>query len=120
MSGRRLFLSHVVAEDRGSESGSPAIARRLGQMVQGYATFYIAAAGWAKIRPGRLDLSDLYGGASGFGSNQILNFASVLTMSRSGVEFYLGQNTARVDSFVALNGDVSDLFTFGFFGRRHS
>lgn len=87
-------------------------------MVTGYATFYITATGWEKIPPGRLDLTEIHGGASGFGAGQTLNFASVLTMSRSGVEFYLNADFPRVQNFVALNGAIGDVFTFGFFGRR--
>lgn len=119
MAGRRLNLTHVVAEDRGPESGTPRLARS-GQAVQGFATFYIPETGWIKIPPGRLELAELWGGASGFGSNQTLNFASVLSLERSGVQFYFGQNPLRNRNFVAVNGTVSDFFTFGFFGRRFS
>lgn len=120
MSGRRLSLSHVVAEDRGGESGVPALSNRRGQMVQGFATFYIKATGWYELPPGRLEIAELHGGASGFGAGQTISLASVVGVNRAGVEFYLYADGPRAQNFVALNGDVGDVFTFGFFGRRFS
>ena len=73
------------------------------------AQFYVPAAGWTRIQPGRLGLADLWGG-------------SVREHNREGtipsVEFYIGQNPSRVDSYVAVNGDTGDLFSFVVFGRR--
>ena len=89
-------------------------------MVTGFASFYVKTTGWYEVPPGRLEISELHGGASGFGNSQTLNFASVLTMDRSGVQFYLSADGPRVQNFVALNGAVSDVFTFGFFGKRYS
>jgi hypothetical protein len=75
-----------------------------------------------KIPPGRLDLAELWGGSSGFGNNEAL--ISSKRVPQPGVEFYFVPPTAtkpkRIASYVALNGAVSEYFTFSFFGRRHS
>jgi hypothetical protein len=92
-------------------------------MVQGFATFYITATGWEKIPPGRLDLAELHGGASGFGGNEIVGLRQAVTavnLPLPQVEFYLYADNPRVQNFVMVNATNADLFTFGFFGRRFS
>lgn len=92
---------------------------RRGRAVTGFATFYITATGWEEIPPGRLELAELHGGASGFGAGQTLNLGSVVGLNRSGVEFYIRNARGQVSrNFVAVNGAVGDIFTFGFFGRK--
>lgn len=110
MAGRRLNLAHSIAEDKGQEGRSPALARS-GQFVTGFATFYWPGSGWLNVPPGRLELVDVLGGASGFTKNQTQS-------STEPVEFYLQENSVR-PSFVALNGSLGDTFTFGFFGKRY-
>lgn len=119
MSGRRLSLSHVLAEDRGPESGAPILSRTRGQMVHGYATFYIPkATGWFNLGPGRLELAEIHGGASGLGNHDIVVSSSRLAVPQ--VEFYLYADGARPRNFVALNRAYGEVFTFAFFGRRFS
>ena len=123
MSGKRLALSHWAAEDRGPESGAPVLSRTRGQMVQGFATLYIAkASGWLKIPPGRLDVAEILGGASGLGNHDINIIASRVAVPQ--VEFYLDVPTRnhpkRITSYVSVNRAYGEIFTFGFFGRRFS
>jgi hypothetical protein len=122
MAIRRLNCVHTPAEDRQRPSG------RSGQAVSGFATFYVPDAGWVKVPPGSLDLAELWGGASGFG-NSAAQFAKPSLViadfaERPMVEFYLDQSTRnrpnRVRGFVAINGDMGEMFTFGFFGKRYS
>lgn|SRR3990167_206833 len=112
MSATRRRLVHNVAEDRQRPSG------QTGQAVSGYATFYLHTPDWEKIFPGQLDLAELWGGASGFTKQNTAHTAI------PEVEFYLDAATVnhpkRVKGFVALNGNKSNTFTFGFFGKRYS
>lgn len=112
-------MSHVLAEDRGPESGAPVLSRTRGQMVHGYATFYVAANVLTKVPPGRLDLAEIHGGASGVGNGQVFGLLGS-NLVRSGVEFYLYADNPRAQNFVVLDGRLGDVFTFGFFGRRFS
>lgn len=114
MAGRRLFLTHSEAEDRQRPSGQS------GQAVSGHATFYWPGKAWIKIPPGRLELTELWGGSSGFGNNEAL--ISSKRLNQPTVEFYYVPRTAtkpnRHASYVALNGAVAEFFTFGFHGKR--
>lgn len=110
MAGRRLNLVHSVGEDKGPEAIGPRLARS-GQAVTGFATFYIPDSGWVDIPPGRLELSELWGGAEGYTKN-------TTQTGRSPVEFYIEENSLR-PNFVAVNGALGDVFTFGFFGKRY-
>ncbi len=121
MSGRRLSCVHSVAEDIGPESRGPQITRN-GRAVTGFATFYIPASGWTKIPPGRLDIAEIWGGASGFGGNEIVGLRQAVTavnLPLPQTEFYI--NLLRPSrSFIAVNGSNADIFTLGFFGRKYS
>ena len=113
MAIRRLNIVHTVAEDRLRPAG------RTGVPVSGFATFYFPDTGWAKVPPGSLDLAELWGGASGFGNSSVGT-----TIARPNVEFYLDNDTTnspkRRSAYVVLNGDMGELFTLGFFGKRYS
>src|SRR3989338_2614827 len=94
MSGKRLALSHWAAEDRGPESGAPVLSRTRGQMVPGVATVYIAqASGCHKTPPGRLDVAEILGGASGLGNHDINIIASRVAVPQ--VEVYLDVPTGN-------------------------
>lgn len=122
MSGRRLNLTHTPAEDRGPEATGPVPPARRGQAVQGFATFYLTGAGWLKIPPGRLEISELWGGASGFGANEfegLRRSLDAIDIDLPQVQFYINVDKPS-RSYLAANRDNAEVFTFGFFGRRHS
>lgn len=116
MSGRRLNLVHNLAQDLGPESSSPNVDRRR-QAVSGFATFYLTnQVGWEKISPGRLEIAELWGGASGDGNHEFLFVTTTLLPPK--VEFYINMRKPS-RSFVACNLPSGDVFTFGFFGRKY-
>lgn len=116
MPARRLYLTHVPAENRLRPSGQD------GQAVVGYATFYYRGTGWEKIRPGELDLAEVWGGSSAFGNHEALIIATRFPLSE--VQFYYRIPTSahpkRRGGYVAINGATADFFSFGFFGKRYS
>ena len=116
MSGRRLALVHNLADDLGPESSSPNLASR-SRAVSGFASFYITGTGWEKIPPGRLEIAEIWGGASGIGNAQAFGLLGN-PLVRSGVEFYINLRKPS-KSFVATFGTIGDVFTFGFFGKKY-
>lgn len=85
--------------------------------VAGSALFYLPDSGWQRVEAGRLGLSQLRGGASGFGSEGGGEGAGGGPAS---VQFYLsvtGNSTA--DNYVGLDGDAGELFSFTYFGRKN-
>lgn len=117
MPGRRFALVHVHAEDRQRLLGASQ-----GQAVFGGALFYWPGKAWLKIPPGRLDLTELWGIGSGYGNNDAL--VSSKRLPQPSVQFYPVRPTAakpnRNGSYVAINGNIAENFSFTFFGRRHS